>query len=150
MKTIALLLCAEAAALAQPSNYAFAGVSYGSSLAGTAIYARAVDKVGTYSFTMMDAVPTSTKPLTVSTQVATGIAQKLACISIVCLYVPGAAGVSWNGPNTGWGWSSGGLAVIQPKGWKALIAPHVRVVKSSVNNNSGYQLIGGLTFGWGF
>jgi hypothetical protein len=70
MRTLALVLLAAAAAGAQtaPHNFAFAGISYGNGPAGTAIYARAVDSSGTYSFTVMDAVPTSTKPLTVSTQ----------------------------------------------------------------------------------
>lgn len=150
MRWILILLAGPIWCQTQSANYAFAGVSYGAGVAGTAIYARALDTSGTYSFTVMDAVPVSTKPLTVSTQIATGIAQKIACVSIVCVYVPGAAGVSWNGGATGWSWSTGGLAVVQPRGWKALIAPSVRVIKSSVNNNSGYQLIGGVAFGWGF
>lgn len=154
MKTAILALIACGLALAQTSNFAAAGVSYGDGPAGTAIYAKAVDQVGTYSFTVMDAVPTSTKPLTVSTQIATGLAQRLTCLTIgttqACVYIPGAAGVSWQGDHTGWAWSAGGLVDIQPKGWKISLDPSVRVVKSSVSNGSGYQLIGGLLIGFKF
>jgi len=153
MRWILILLLGCCEVWCQPAgNYAFAGISYGAGVAGTAIYARAVDSAGTYSFTVMDAVPVSTKPLAVTTSVATGVAQRVACLgaSVVCVYIPGAAGIAWNGGATGWGWSTGGIAVIQPKNWKALIAPSVRVVKSSVSAGSGCQLIGGVAFGWGF
>jgi hypothetical protein len=152
MKKHALLLFLAASALAaqtpapMPTNFAAAGVSYGSGLAGSAIYAKAVDTTGTFSFTVLDAVPQSYKPFSVNTNISTGIAQRVATMKNIQIFVPGAAGVSFAGPSTGWSWTTGGMAAIPFK--KYTIGPAVRVVKSSVSGGSGYQLIGSVTFGW--
>jgi hypothetical protein len=139
------------------SNFAAAGISYAPgatpAIAGTGLYARLVSSSSsTYSFTVMDAVPTSTRPFSVSTQTATGVAQKLLTATLfkkhIDVFATGAAGPSWTGSNTGWAWNAGGLASI-PVG-KNYILPNVRVEKSSVNNHSDYQILGGLLYGWGW
>ena len=144
-----------APAIAQ--NFAAAGISFapGASpaIAGTALYSRLISATSrTYSFTLLDAVPTTTKPYSVSTQTATGIAQRLFTMPLfrkrVDIYATGAAGPSWAGSNTGWAWNAGGLASI-PIGANRIM-PNLRVNKSSVNNHSDYQLMGGVLYGWGW
>jgi hypothetical protein len=136
-----------------PTNIYAAGMSYnvGASpaIAGTGLYARLVsDGSGTYAFTVVDALPISVKPFTVSTNFGIGIAQKLFTISKVPVFVPTSAGISYNGVNTGWAWSTGALASIRVKGnWRVM--PNVRIVKSSVSNGAGYTPIVGVLFGWG-
>lgn len=134
------------------ANLYAAGVSYNGSanpqVAGTALYAHLLADTGTYAFTAVDALPESTKPFTVNTGIGVGIAQKVATIGKVPIYVPTAAGISFNGANTGWQWNLGALAAIKLKGDYYLM-PTVRMVKSSVSNGSGYQPIIGLLFGWG-
>ena len=59
-----------------------------------------------------------------------------------------AAGISFNGTNTGWQWNAGALASIKLKNnW--FVMPNVRLLKSSVSNGAGYQPIVGVLFGWG-
>jgi len=94
-------------------------------------------------------VPDSTKPATVSTNFAPGIAQKLFTIRWLDLYTVTGTGVSWAGSNTGWTWSGGEMPVARlPHGW--VIALPVRFIKSSVNNNSNYQVIATLLIGRGW
>lgn len=138
---------------AAPANIYAGGVSFNSSaspaIAGTGLYARAVDSVGTYAFTVVDFVPNTLKPFTVTSNVSIGAAQKVFTLGSVPIFVPTAAGVSFNGWNTGWGWSTGAMASIKLKktsNWR--IFPHVRIVKSSVSGGSGYQPIVGVLFGW--
>lgn len=135
----------------QPQDFVSAGVSYSPgaspSVAGTALYGRLIAGTGTYAFTVYDALPTSVKPLTVTSQVSTGIAQRVATLGNVDIFIPTAAGVSYNGTNTGWAWTTGALAVIPfSKTWR--LAPNLRFVKSSVSGGSGYQIIGGILLGW--
>lgn len=151
------LLCAFSA-FGQTNNLAAAGVTYnpgGSpSVAGTALYARSVSAVGTYAFTVIDAMPTSVKPFTVDTAVGAGVAQKVFSIGTVSIYVPTAAGISWVGTHTGWSWSTGALACIPigKSSWR--IMPQGRVLKSSVAPNGGptgsYGVMGGVLIGWGW
>ena len=132
-----LLLLAAFAASGQTTNYtnfAAGGASYSPgatpAVAGTGLYARLLSSTaGTYSFSVVDAVPASAKPFTVTTQVATGVAQKIATFGTVGIYIPAAAGVAWNGQNTGWSWSTGALASIPLKNYHLM--PNVRMVKSS-------------------
>lgn len=137
-----------------PSNlYAF-GVSGNPSatpqIAGTALYAHALSQSGTYAFTVLDALPNTLKPFTVTTNVSAGVAQKVFSIGKFPVFVPSSAGVSFSGSNTGWAWSTGGMTSIPLKAKSAWrIFPNVRVVKSSVGNGSGYQLIVGTLVGWG-
>lgn len=157
MKTLFALLILSVAALAQtaapPTNIYAAGVSYNDfgspKLAGTALYARLVDaSAGTYMFTVYDVLPTKTSPLTVTNNVGGGVAQKLFTLGKVPIYAPISADFSFNGQNTGWAWSGGAMADVKIKGnWRAL--PNVRLIKSSVNNNSGYQFIVGVLASWG-
>lgn len=143
---------------AQDNNFAAAGVSYlaggsgVSSVAGTGLYARLLSSsAGSYAFTVIDAVPQTVHPFVVGTNIGVGLAQYVFSIGRAAIYVPTAAGVSWSGTNTGWNWSTGAMASIPPKaGSHARILPSVRMVKSSVSGNSGYQVIVGLAFGWGW
>lgn len=134
-----------------PANIYAAGISYnpGASpaIAGTGLYARQLIG-GTYAFTAIDALPATLKPFTVDTNISVGVAQKVATIAGVPIYVPTAAGISWSGKNTGWACSTGALAWIKIKGQWA-IAPNVRVLKSSVSGGAGYGVVGGFLLGWG-
>lgn len=158
MKTLALLSLFLALPLAAqtdtlPSNIYAGGISFNSGasprIAGTGLYARLLsDGSGTYAFTVVDALPVSVKPFTVNTNFGLGIAQKLVTIGKVPIFVPTSAGVSYNGVNTGWAWSTGALASVKVKdNWRVM--PNVRIVKSSVSNGAGYQPIVGVLFGWG-
>ena len=117
-------------------------------VAGTGLYAHSINTSGTYAFTVLDALPSTVKPFTVSTNIGVGVAQKIATLGKVPIYVPTTAGISWSGSNTGWQWSGGGLASIRLKGDYYLM-PSLRFMKSSVSSNSGYQLIPGVLFAWG-
>lgn len=164
---IFLALCLSPLATAQvqppapvdPDNLYFAGVSYSQgatpSTAGTAMYDRKIaDNNGfsTYAFTMVDLIPASVKPFTVSTNIGAGVAQKVATIANIPIYVPTAAGISLNGNNVGWVWSTGAGAPfeIKRKGESThfYVMPTVRINKASIGN-SGYQPIVGVLFGWG-
>lgn len=141
------------AAPASITNLYAGGISYNNAgspaIAGSALYAHLVnDGSGTYAFTVVDALPTSVKPLTVTSNFSAGVAQKVLSLGNVPIFVPTAAGVSFSGSNTGWAWSTGGAAVITIKGnWKAI--PTVRIAKSSVSGGTGYQPVIGIMFGWG-
>lgn len=140
------------AASANIQNLYAAGISYNNgaspAIAGSALYARLVADSGTYAFTAVDFVPNTLRPLTVNTNIGVGVAQKVATIANVPIYVPTSAGISFNGTNTGWQWNAGGLASIHIKG-NYYAMPSVRLVKSSVSNGSGYQPIVGVLFAWG-
>jgi hypothetical protein len=152
---IALLLCLfTVAAFGQtlPTAIYAAGVSInpgGSPMvAGTGLAARLIADSGTYAFTAVDALPTTIRPFVVTTQVSGGIAQRIVTIGKVPIYVPTSAGISYSGTNTGWAWTTGAMAVVRVKGpWRVL--PNLRLVKSSVSNGTGYQVIGGILIGWG-
>lgn len=140
---------------AQPKNVYAAGASFNSgatpTVAGTALYARLVsDGTDTYAFSVIDVLPNSTKPFTVTTDISAGIAQKLFSLGKVPVYCPTSAGVSFNGMNTGWSWSTGAMASIRLKknsNWR--VFPVVRVARSNVSGGSGVQPIVGVLFGWG-
>jgi hypothetical protein len=148
-----VLLALGLAPLALPQdNFAAAGVSYNhtsaSALAGTAVYAHVVAG-NSWFFSSLDVIPASTKPGNVATNFAPGLAQKLFTAGWLDLYTVTGAGVSWAGANTGWTWSGGEMPVVRlPRGW--VIALPVRFVKSSVNNNSNYQVIATLLIGKGW
>lgn len=159
MKKTLLLLALMCAFMLTPrmfaqdiSNIYLAGGSYSSgaspAFAGSALYAHEVNSAGTYAFTMVDALPASTKPFTVTTNVGVGIAQRVATIGTIPILIPTAAGISYTGTNTGWAYSTGVGAVFKLKpNW--YLMPTLRVLKSSVSSGSGYQPIIGVLFGWG-
>ena len=118
------------------------------SVSGTAIYAHEIMGTGTYAFTAVDALPTTIKPFTVTTNIGVGVAQRIVTIGSIPIYVPTTAGISWSGTNTGWQWNGGGLAMIHLKG-NYYLMPSVRFLKSSVSSGSGYQPILGVLLGWG-
>jgi hypothetical protein len=155
---LCITLCVAQDAPSAPApltNIYAAGVSYNSSgspsIAGTGLYAHSVSD-STYAFTVADALPASVRPFAVTTNFGAGIAQKvftLPCKSkSIPIYVPSSAGISYTGSNTGWAWSTGALAVIRLKD-NYMVMPHVRLVKSSVSNGTGYQPVIGALFGWG-
>ena len=133
-------------------NLYAAGVSYSvnasPAVAGTALYAHQVNTSGTYAFTVVDALPATLKPFTVTSNIGIGVAQKIMTFGKVGIYMPTAAGISWSGTNTGWQWNGGALAFVPLKNGYYLV-PTVRFLKSSVSSGSGYQPIVGLLFGWG-
>jgi hypothetical protein len=133
-------------------NFYAAGGSYnvGASpgIAGTGLYAHVIANSRTYAFTAVDALPNTKKPFTVTTNIGVGIAQQLATLGKVTVWIPSSAGISWSGSNSGWQWNSGAMATIPLKN-SFYLAPIVRVLKSSVSGGTGYQPIIGLLFCWG-
>jgi hypothetical protein len=153
MRFALLFILAAALCFGQTANVAAVGVSInpGGSpqIAGTGLWARLVSGEGTYAFTVVDALPATIKPFTVTTNVSAGIAQKILAIKGVDLLVPTAAGISWNGSNVGWSWNTGGMAAFNYRNVRIL--PNVRVLKSSVAGaGAGYSPIAGVLFGWGW
>lgn len=154
--SVALALSSFAQSSSSPksaplTNLYAGGISFNSAaspeIAGTGLYARLLTG-GTYAFTAVDVLPTSTKPFTVTSNFSAGVAQKVFTLGSVPIFVPTSAGVSYSGSNTGWAWSTGALASIKLKGnWR--IFPTVRVARSNVSNGSGVQPIVGVLFGWG-
>lgn len=132
-----------------------AGLSWNQSakppVAGTALYAHEVGESDTYAFTVIDALTNTVKPFTVSTNIGVGIAQKVATVDKLPIFVPTAAGISFNGQNTGWQWNSGVATLIPLKklGANYYLMPTVRFLKSSVSGGTGYQPILGVEFCWG-
>lgn len=155
MKKLALFLLLAALPLMaadNPSNIYAAGLSFNPAssprVAGTGLYAHLMsDGSGTYAFTALDVVPTSST-LQVTTNVSAGVAQKLATIANIPFYAPVAAGLSVNGPSLGFQWSGGVLGSVKIKGsWHALIG--ARFQNSAVSGGSGYQLLPSVLFSWG-
>lgn len=144
------LACGQSAPV---KNIYAVGVSYNQSatpsVAGSALYARSVDSVGTYAFTSVDLLPTSSKPFTVTTNVSAGVAQKAFSIGKIPIYVPATAGLSFSGSNSGWAYSTGALASIKLGKSNFRLFPSIRVLRSNVSNGSGLQPVVGLSFGWG-
>lgn len=132
------------------SNLYGAGVSYSvnasPSIAGTGLYARQLTDSGTYAFTVADMVPNTVKPFTVNTNFGVGVAQKVLTIGKVPIFMPTAAGISFNGQNTGFQWNGGALAAFHIKG-NYYAMPSVRFLKSSVSYGTGYQPIIGVLIG---
>ena len=159
--TIALAACATCSAQTAQSpaetpigNLYMAGASYsvGASpaVAATLFYATKLNASGTYMFNVLDILPSTVRPYTVTSNVAWGISQRLFTIDKIPVFTPTAAGISYTGTNTGWSWSTGVGAPFPVKnhpGW--YIMPTVRVLKSSVSNGTGYQPIFGILGGWG-
>jgi hypothetical protein len=143
-----------APAVTAPATNLYAlGVSYNQgaapAVAGTALYARLVAGSSTYAFTLIDVLPSATKPYTVSTNIGAGIAQQVATIDGVAIFVPTAAGISLTGTNAGWSWSTGAMAVVKLPKPGFYLLPSVRLLKSSVSGGTGYQPVIGIDFGWG-
>lgn len=154
---IAVLLALLAPVMVAQNVYS-AGVSYApgaeQKMAGTALLARPIAGNRTAAFTSFDAVPTFTKPMKITTNVGAGIAERIFSFQLagrtLSVWVPGGGGVSWSGTNVGWNYNAGGLLDIPAKdGSNFGYQPNVRFLKSSVNNNSDYQLIFGILFRYG-
>ena len=131
--------------------YAFGGsYNFNTSpkFSGTALYGHLVVSPGTYFFTLVDVVPTTTKPYTVTNNVGVGLAQKMFSIGRVDLVIPTTAGVSWTGLNVGWQWN-GGFAFVIHLNHNLYLIPTARYLRSNVSNNSGTQPIIGMEFGFG-
>lgn len=151
LQTLFILLCglvATAASAQGVTNLYLAGGSYSAgatpAFAGSGLYARQIGSSGTYAFTMVDALPSTTRPFTVTTSVAFGVAQRVATIDKIPVLIPTTAGISLTGGNPGWSWSTGLGAPFQVKpNW--YVMPTVRVLKAV----DGYHPIVGVLFGWG-
>lgn len=165
---LALLLCAglmalpaRAQSVTAPSasggvhNLYAGGASYSvgatPAVAGTAMYAHSLDpnaSLATYAFTVIDALPNTVKPFTVSTNIGAGVAQDIAHFGKATVWLPTSAGISWSGKNTGWQWN-GGVALTIPIKPSWYIIPNIRFLKSSVSGGTGYQPIVGVLVGFG-
>ena len=151
---LCIILCGTTLAQnPQPvSNLYVVGPSYNvnaqPSIAGTALFAHYIASPGTYGFTVIDVLPNTVKPFSVTSNIGVGLAQKMFSLGKVNIFMPTAAGVSWTGTNTGWQWT-GGVAVTFPLKSNLYLVPTARFVKSSVSGGSGYQPIIGVSFGWG-
>lgn len=149
---IALTISVSCLAQTPIQNLYAAGASYNfnatPSVAGTALYAHYVASPGTYAFTVIDALPNTTKPFIVTSNIGVGLAQKMFSIGKVGMYMPTAAGISWTGTNTGWQWT-GGAAVTIPISHNLYLMPTIRFLKSSVSGGSGYEPVVGILFGFG-
>lgn len=144
---IAAFACAVAAPAQLPTSTYLAGGSYSPgakpAFAGTALYAHKLTDA-TAAFTVVDFLPASIKPFTVTTSIGAGIAQRVTTIAKVPIYIPTDAGISFNGGNVDWAWSTGIGAPYQVKpNW--YLMPTLRVRKSV----DGYTPIFGVLFGWG-
>lgn len=134
----------------QPGQFAAVGLSYNQgakpAMAATGLLAIPAGK-DTYWYTMLDALPSTTKPFTVTNQFSTGLARRIATVGNTSVFMPTTAGVAWNGTNTGWSWSTG-LVAVRP--WHGVyLMPNVRMIKSSVNEHTNYQVVGGVMVGFG-
>ncbi len=160
MKTMvrtALILAFAAAVLAQTEyqHEAGAGASFCPGCTpvagGTAFYSTVLSKsLGTRSISMLDALPTGWKPLTVVTGTGTGIEQHIVnvklppiCRTVACeVSTIAAAGPAWTGQNAGWNWQVAGALTI-PVGARNAVKIVPRLNKSSINGTgtSGYNLV---------
>lgn len=118
-------------------------------IAGNGLYAHSITGTSTYAFVDVDAMPVSVKPFRVTTNVGVGVAERIFTLGSVPVFAPTAAGVEWNGTNTGWQWNGGLMAAIRYKKTNYYFLPHVRFLKGSVTDGSGYQVMAGVDFGFG-
>jgi hypothetical protein len=135
---------------ADGNNIGAAGLNYSvnasPSFAGSLLYARqALPASGTWVFANGDFLPNTLKPFTVTNNIGTGIAQKVADFGTTPIFCITRAGVSWTGTNTGYQFNGGCLAAFKVK--NILIMPSGRFLKSSVSNGTGYQPIIGVYVG---
>jgi hypothetical protein len=116
------------------------------SFAGSLLYARqALPASGTWVFANGDFLPNTLKPFTVTNNIGTGVAQKVADFGTTPIFCITGAGVSWTGTNTGYQFNGGCLAAFKVKNF--LVMPSGRFLKSSVSNGTGYQPIIGVYVG---
>ena len=138
---------------AQDTNFVAGGASFNGSgspqFSVTGLYTRLLAG-NTLSYIVFDAVPTTTRPYVIVNDLSIGPAQRMLTAGRFSLYTVTGAGVSWaSGKNTGWTLNGGELLAIQLWG-KWYIAPSFRFVKSSVNQNSGSQVLITVLIGKGF
>ena len=151
---LALLMVVDVGGQVQQStlaqNVVGLGVSFNqmnrASLAGSLMYAHRLTTTGRqWSFSSFDVIPLPTNPYISMTSVTTGVAQEMGCIGKLCIVLPLAAGITSNGTNTGWGWTSA-LLLSYPIGhWR--IMPNVRVNATSVGHGAGPQMTFGVMIG---
>src|SRR6516165_9379533 len=100
LKILVLSIILVPIASAQVNNLVAGGVSYNynaqPSIAGTFMVAHLTAGTGTYSFAVMDVLPNTTKPFTVTNNIGVGVAQKMFTIGSVNVYSPTTAGISWS------------------------------------------------------
>lgn len=143
------------AAFAQsaPTNIYAAGVSANPgespSVAGTVLWAHAVNASGTYAGTILDILPQTVKPITVNTNIGAFVAQKVTSIGKFDVYATGSTGISMTGTATGWTASGGGAVIIPTKSPNLSVMVGARVSNSNVSGKSGKQIIPGVAVVWG-
>jgi hypothetical protein len=168
MRRAAILLVAAAAGLMAQSGEFTHEAGAGLSLCpgcspvagGTAFYSTVISKsAGTRSISILDALPTGWRPMTVVTGTETGIEQHVAnvklpllCRSVACeVTTIAAAGPAWTGEHAGWNWQvAGGLKI--PVGAANAVKVMPRLHKSSINGGerSGYNLVVTSFYSWGW
>lgn len=152
LMAVAAFACVQPAHGQDVSNLYLAGGSYSQgaspSFAGTGFYAHRLNDSGTYAFTMIDALPASSKPFTVTTNVGVGVAQRVVTIAGFPVFVPTSLSISYNSQNVGWAYSTGAGVPFRIKGSKWFAMPTARVLKSNVSG-AGYQPVIGILFGTG-
>lgn len=145
----AFLVAQEPAAPAM--NFGAAGVSYSPgaepAIAGTAAYARRLGP-STFSFTLMDALPMREVPGAITTQVGTGVVQRVASVGNLDFYIPVVTGISWSGTNSRWSWSGGAMVAFKIPKLGMYAYPNVRWSRIDVAPGvAGYQATYGVLFG---
>lgn len=133
---------------ALPNNiYAF-GLTFNPNaspvVAGTGLYGRLVDSKGTYAIAVLDVVPTTTAPYTITTNPSAGVAQEFYANAKLKVFVTPSAGLSYSGTNTGYSYALGGMVVYDLSPSYAL-GFGGRLFKSNISN-SGYQPAVSLEF----
>jgi hypothetical protein len=124
-----------------PGNiYAF-GLTYNPNaspvVAGTGLYGRLVDNKGTYAVAVLDVVPTTAQPYTITTNPSAGVAQEFYAHANLKVFVTPSAGLSYSGTNTGYSYAMGGLITYDLSPSYAL-GFGGRLFKSNISG-SGYQ-----------
>lgn len=171
---LAAIAVAAQTPAAPPDNLYGLGMSYNSgaspAVAGNAFYAKllsanqSTSDVGggvmvttfhpTYSFTLLDILPDTVKPFSVTTNISSGIAQQVFQLGPVNLFTIGTAGLSVGNTNLGWTWTAGAFGDYNfkkaGKPTKLDLIVGARTIKSSVSGGSGYQIIPGAGLAYRF
>jgi hypothetical protein len=98
-----------------------------------------------WSFSSFDVIPLPTNPYITMTSITTGVAQEIGHLGKLVVVLPVAAGITTNGTNTGWGWTSALLLSYPISHWR--IMPNIRVNNTSVGQHSSPQMTFGIMIG---
>ena len=104
-------------------------------VSGTMMYGRLMDGAkGTYAVGVVDAVPTTTAPVTVTTTASAGVAQLFLNNGKLKLFATTSAGLSYTSTNAGYGYALGGMATYDINA-KYAIGFGGRLYKSNISNS---------------